>query len=351
MFADSDLEKCMAQRIIRSKDVATLAGVSRSAVSRAYTDGAYIAAETRRKVLEAAEHLGYSPNAIARSLITRRTRIVGIVAATLENPAYAASLEAINLLLQEQGFASLVFLATSLDDTDRLVSKLLTYQVDAVILTAAARSSTVSAKCAHAGTPVVLFNRYTDMDQVTAIVSDNVFGGREVARHLVEAGYRRIAFISGLEETSDGQDRARGFQDGMIEFGRSDFAIACGFYSHDGAARAARHLLDADPKPDAIFCANDVMAAACIDVIRDERDLRIPEDVAVVGYDNSSLARWPAYGITSVDQNIPELARLTVEFLTNDALMDNSPQRIVVPPNLILRRSSRPKLTIAELPR
>lgn len=335
----------MAQRIVRSKDVARLAGVSRSAVSRAYTDGAYIAAETRRKVLEAAEHLGYSPNAIARSLITSRTRIIGIVTATLENPAYAASLEAITLLLQEQGLASLIFLASSLDDTDRLVSKLLTYQVDAVILTAAARSSTVGAKCAQAGKPVILFNRYTDMDHVTSIVSDNVLGGREVARHLIQAGYRRIAFVSGLEETSDGRDRAYGFRDGMIEFGQPDFAVASGFYSHDGAARATRRLLDVDPRPDAIFCANDVMAAACIDVIRDERGLRVPEDVAVVGYDNSSLAQWPAYGITSIDQNIAELARLAVEFLTNGGPTRDPPRRIIVPPRLVIRRSSDPQLT------
>ena len=340
----------MAQRIVRSQDVAKLAGVSRSAVSRAYTEGAYIAAETRRKVLEAAEHLGYSPNAIARSLITSRTRIVGIVTATLENPFYAASLEAINLLLQEQGLASLVLLASGLDDTDRLVSKLLTYQVDAVILTAAARSSTVSAKCAHAGTPVILFNRYTDVDQVTSIVSDNVRGGHEVARHLIQAGYRRIAFISGLEETSDGRDRAHGFQNGMIEFGRSDFPVVCGFYSHDGAAIATRRLLGSDPSPDAIFCANDVMAAACIDVIRDEHGLRVPEDVAVVGYDNSSLARWPAYGITSVDQNIPELARLAVEFLIKGRPVGDPPQRIVVPPQLVIRRSSHSQLTVASLP-
>ena len=332
----------MAQRIIRSKDVAELAGVSRSAVSRAYTDGAYIAAGTRRKVLEAAEHLGYSPNAIARSLITSRTRIIGIVTATLENPAYAASLEAINLLLQEHGYASLVFLASSLDDTDRLVSKLLTYQVDAVILTAAARSSTVSAKCAHAGKPLILFNRYTDMDHVTSIVSDNVLGGHEVARHLIQSGYRRIAFVSGLEETSDGRDRALGFRNGMTKFGRSDFTVVPGLYSHDGAAAATRHLLDLDPRPDAIFCANDVMAAACIDVIRDERGLRVPEDVAVVGYDNSSLARWPAYGITSVDQNIPELARLAVEFLTDGGSLGDLPRRIVVPPQLVIRRSSDP---------
>ena len=332
-------------RRVRSEDVAKLAGVSRSAVSRAFTDGAYIAAETRRKVLEAAEELGYSPNAIARGLITNRTRLIGIISATLDNPAYAACLQSLSLLLPEPGLASIVMRASSLDDTDRLVSELLTYQVDGIILTAAARYSTVGAKCLRAGKPVILFNRYTDTDHATSVVSDNVGGARDVAHHLTAGGFRRIAFIAGLDGTSDGRDRSRGFRDGMIACGQPDFVTLPGFYSHNGATEATRRLLDGDPRPDAIFCANDVMAAACIDVVRDERGLRVPEDVAVVGYDNSSLAHWPAYSITSVDQDIAELARLAVGFLTDPRSGDDRPRRVVVRPRLIVRRSSRSPLT------
>jgi DNA-binding LacI/PurR family transcriptional regulator len=331
----------MATPAIRSVDVARLAGVSRSAVSRAYTEGAYIAPETKRKVMQAAERLGYQPNAIARSLITNRTNIVGVVTAGLDNWAYAVYLESIGRHLQAQGFASLVMVATDLGETDSVVSKLLTYQVDGLILTAAPLSSTVAAQCERAGKPVVFVNRYTDVDHFTSIVNDNVQGGREVADLLVELGYERIAFIAGLETTSDGRDRARGFRERMAELGRAGFVTEPGFYSHQGATDAARRLLGKFPRPDAIFCANDVMAAAAIDVARVECGLRVPEDVAFVGYDNSRIAEWPAYSLTSMDHDIPEMARLAVEAVINADAAVTPDRRIVIPSRLVIRGSTR----------
>lgn len=331
----------MARLTVRSKDVAELAGVSRSAVSRAFTDGAYIAPETRRRVMEAAVQLGYTPNAIAQSLITRRTNIVGIVTAGLENWAYATHLEALSLELQAHGLATLVLVAKDLQDTDHFVSKLLTYQVDGLILTAASLSSTVAEQCARAGRPVVLVNRYTDVDHVTSVVNDNEKGGRDVADHLVAEGFQRIAFIAGLEVTSDGRDRAKGFRQRMSELGFGDFVTEPGYYSYEGASEATRRLLSQHPRPDAVFCANDVMAAATIDVAKNEFGLRIPEDLAVVGYDNSSLAQWPAYSLTSFDLNIPEMARLAVDALLSEVADNGAERRIVVPALLIPRQSSR----------
>ena len=330
----------MVKAVVRSHEVAKLAGVSRSAVSRAFTAGTYIAPETRRRILAAAEQLGYSPNAIARSLITSRTGIVGVVTATLDNPAYAASLDSICFELQERGVASLVLTATGLDETDRLVSKLLTYQVDGLILTAASLSSTVAAQCTRAGKPLVLMTRYTDVNHVMSVVSDNVQGGRNIADLLVDAGHARIAMISGLEATSDGRDRARGFRERLRELGHPDI-VEPGFYSHQGATEAARRLLSSSVCPDALFCSNDVMAAAAFDVVRVEFGLRVPEDVAIVGYDNSSIAEWPAYSLTSVDQNIPEMARLAVAMLLDGGSIHRPSCRLTVPSTLVIRRSTR----------
>ena len=299
-----------------------------------------MSALTRKKVLSAAEELGYSPNAIARSLITSTTRIVGIVTAGLDNPSYAASLEAINTLLQERGFASLVFIAHELENTDDLVARLIKYRVDALILTAAPLSSNVVDQCTRANMPVVLFGRYTETDLVTTVVSDNVQGGCDVAEFLVGCGHRQIAFIAGLDETSDGRDRARGFHQHMIECGKPDYLQVPGFFSYDGATTATRRLLDGSRRPDAIFCANDVMAAAALDVVRDQLGLRVPEDVAIVGYDNSSIARWPAYSITSVDGNIPDMARLAVDAVVEASGSPRSEKRITVAPRLIRRRSA-----------
>ncbi len=330
----------MSGRIVRSVDVARRAGVSRSAVSRAFTDGASVSVSTRRKVYQAAAELGYSPNAIARSLITRRTRIIGIVTAGLDNPAYADCLEEINVRLQQQGLASLLFIAPRLEHTDPLVERLLHYRVDALIITAAALSSNVVEQCTLARVPVVLCNRYTDSDFVTSIVSDNVQGGRDAAEFLVGSGYRRIAFIAGLDETSDGRDRARGFGQRMVELGRPDYMKAAGYFSHEGAAAATRELLGHARRPDAIFCANDVMAAAAMDVIRDESGLRVPADVAVVGYDNSAIARWPAYSMTSIDVNIADIAGLAVGAVMDAIDGQASNRRITVAPRLVKRMSA-----------
>ena len=330
----------MTSRVVRSVDVARRAGVSRSAVSRAFTDGASVSASTRTKVYQAAAELGYSPNAIARSLITSRTRIVGIVTAGLDNPAYAASLEEINVRLQRHKLASLLFIAPRLEQTDILVEQLLHYRVDALIITAAALSSNVVEQCTAARVPVVLCNRYTDSDLVTSIVSDNVEGGRDAAAFLVRAGHQHIAFIAGLDETSDGRDRARGFGERMVELGRPDYAEAAGLFSHDGAAAATRTLLGRARRPDAIFCANDVMAAACMDVVRGEAGLRVPDDVAVLGYDNSAIAQWPAYSMTSIDVNIAGIAELAVDAVVDAMNGQVSNKRILVAPRLVKRLSA-----------
>src|SRR4051812_33153343 len=151
----------------RSVDVARLAGVSRSAVSRAFTTGAYIAPETRRRVFDAAAMLGYSPNAIARSLITQRTYIIGIVTTDLHNPFYASLLQEMNELLQDKGYASLLMIAGR-DNLDALIPKLLSYQVDGFILTAVMLSSTMAARCHEIGKPVVLVDRYIESDTITS---------------------------------------------------------------------------------------------------------------------------------------------------------------------------------------
>ena len=211
----------------RSLDVARLAGVSRSAVSRAFTEGAYIAPATRRKVLGAAATLGYSQNAIARSLITQRTGIVGVVTTALRNPFYASLLQETNELLQERGYASLLVVAGR-DNLDSLVPMLLSYQVDGFIITSAMLSSTMAARCHASGKPVVLVDRYIESDIVTSISSDNIVGAAAVADFLLDAGHRYIAFISGLPDTSSARDRERGFRLRLMERGHSLRATARG---------------------------------------------------------------------------------------------------------------------------
>ncbi|MBS0549733.1 MAG: LacI family DNA-binding transcriptional regulator [Proteobacteria bacterium] len=324
----------------RSIDVARLAGVSRSAVSRAFTEGAYVSGETRAKILKAATQLGYSPNAIARGLITRRSRMVGVVVADLSNPFYARVLEATCLKLQEAGLAPLMLSCRRSQDLDSLVPQLLAYQVDGVLIAASTLSSTLASQCARAGRPVVLINRYVNLDAVNAVTCDNVGGARAMADHLVQGGHKRIAFLAGLEDTSSSRDRERGFVGRLGELKVALFARESGNYTYADACSAVRRLLGRRLRPDALFCANDTMAIAAIDIARHEFGLEVPADLSVAGYDNIEAASWKGYDLTSVDQDVDRMTDAAVGLLQNGD-KGGKPRHILVPARLEKRGSTR----------
>jgi DNA-binding LacI/PurR family transcriptional regulator len=323
---------------VGSADVARLAGVSRSAVSRAFTDGAYIAEGTKARVMEAARILGYRPNAIARGLSGSRTGIIGIVLGQLENPFYSEMLEELTKLLQKRGLAPLLFLSDT-QNMDELVSTLLTYQVDGVLLPAATLSSRMAVQCERSGTPVVMVNRYSRHESISSVAGDNLGGGASVAELFLRQGHRKIAFIAGQPDTSSNKDRENGFRNKLAEAGIVPLAIEPGFYTHEGGVAATRLVL-ANFRPDAIFCANDVMAMAAFEVAEREFGIAVPEDMVIVGYDNSKQASWPLYSLTSVDQNIPEMADQAVKLLIEHIADLAMPARHLVVPTRLIERVS-----------
>lgn len=296
---------------LSSSDVARLAGVSRSAVSRTFTPGAYVSQETRGKVLHAADLLGYRPNMMARSLITNRTQIIGIVTTHLNNPFYATLLQRSVEEVQKLGMATLTFIADETSN-DELVSRLLSYRVDALLLTNTSLSSRMAARCAQGETPVIALNRYFENDTVTSVTCDNDGSAAAVADLLLDHGRRRIAFIGGRPDTSSSRDRERGFRRRLSERGALLHGSAVGNYEHGDGLAAARQLLSRPERPDAIFCANDLMALATIEVARTEFALKVPRDLAVVGFDNSDASSWPTYMLTSVDQNVDHMVALAI---------------------------------------
>jgi DNA-binding LacI/PurR family transcriptional regulator len=224
---------------VTSIDVAALAGVSQSAVSRTFTAGASVGDATRRKVLAAARQLGYAPNAHARSLITGRSRIIGLVVSKLDNLFYTAVLQQLSQGLQTDGYHVLLFVSDQ-EDGDDLVRELLQYRVDGIILGATTLSSALARRCAEAHIPVVLFNRVmADATTVHSVRSDNHFGGRTLARLLVEQGHRRIAYLAGREDASTNLERERGFMEGLAEAGLPLFARGAGDYDMARARETA----------------------------------------------------------------------------------------------------------------
>ena len=330
-------------KALTSFDVARLAGVSQSAVSRTFTPGASVSELTQRKVLEAARRLGYRPNAHARSLITKRSRIIGLVLSYLENLFYPVALQKLAQRLQRDGYHVLLFVSDG-DDADELVAQILQYHVDGIILAATTLSSGLARECASASIPVVLFNRVVadSKSALSSVRSDNVEGGRLVADYLIQTKHQRIAYIAGSEETSTNLERERGFRERLEESGMRIWARGVGNYDFDQARLAVKKMcVKGQEMPDAIFVASDHMAFGVMDTLRSELGLRVPQDVSVIGFDNVPQAAWDSYQLTTVEQPVEAMVEATVNLLQNYLRSDQVPasEHVVVPVRLLLRGS------------
>ena len=329
-----------------SLDVARLAGVSQSAVSRCFTAGASVSDAMRDKVQEAARKLGYQPNAHARSLITGRSRIIGLVLSALENLFYPAVLERLAKRLQQDGYHLLIFIGDNANSDD-LVEEILQYNVDGIVMGATTLSSALAQRCADASIPVVLFNRIMasgSAGAVSSVRSDNVGGGREMARFLVAGGHKRIAYIAGREDSSTNLEREQGFREGLAELGQRIYARAIGNYDVEQARQAARDLFaSAADRPDAVFVAGDLMAIVVLDTLRHELGLAVPQDVSVVGFDNVPQAAWASYELTTFEQPVQPMVEATVALLQSYLREAQTPpsRNLVVPGQLIIRQSAR----------
>ena len=333
----------MAAKKITSVEVAKLAGVSQSAVSRVFTPGASSSKRTSEKVLKAAAKLGYRPNILARSLITGRTRIIGLVVAYLDNYFYPEAVELLSNALQKKGYHVLVFMASkTAGNIDDVLEEMLDYQVDGVIAASVAMSSDLAARCNAAGVPVVLFNRAENNERLSAVTSDNIDGGQKVAKFLIAGGYKRLGYIAGWEGASTQRDREAGFIEELKKHKRSLYAREVGNFNMEEARQAARKMFTAREIPDAVFVANDHMSFAVMDVIRFELGLKIPEQVSVVGYDDVPVASWPAYDLTTVRQPVNRMVAETVSFLLECIVgQKTNTRQIQIEGPLIVRGSTK----------
>ena len=333
----------MVTKKTTSVEVAKLAGVSQSAVSRVFTPGASVSERTKEKIHSAAAKLGYRPNVLARSLITGRSRIIGLVVAYLDNYFYPEAVELLSNALQKKGYHVLVFMASkTAGNIDDVLEEMLDYQVDGVIAASVAMSSDLAARCNAAGVPVVLFNRAQDDERLSAVTSDNIDGGQKVAKFLIAGGYKRLGYIAGWEGASTQRDREAGFIEELKKHKRSLYAREVGNFNMEEARQAARKMFTAREIPDAVFVANDHMSFAVMDVIRFELGLKIPEQVSVVGYDDVPVASWPAYDLTTVRQPVNRMVAETVSFLLECIVgQKTNTRQIQIEGPLIVRGSTK----------
>jgi len=325
-------------------DVARLAGVSQAAVSRTFTPGASVSEKTRTKVLAAAEELGYRPNVIARSLIQKSTNIIGLVVKRFTNPFYSRVIRDFTRSLQELGYWTLLLNIAQNQELENTLPMALQYQVDGLIITSATLSSKMAEECARSGTPVVLFNRYSFDSHTNMVRCDNEEGGRIVADALLDADYQRLAFIAGEESASTNRDREVGFSSRLKERGVNTFIReSAGDYNYELGYQAAERLLTLDHPPDAIFCANDLLAMGALDYARCTRGINNPDELGLIGFDDIESASRPCYDLTTIRQPIKPMIDQSIQVLLNAIQNQNSdPADIIISPTLVQRSSTRP---------
>lgn len=327
---------------VTAVDVAKLAGVSQSAVSRVFTPGASASKRTVAKVRAAAEQLGYRPNLLARAMITGKSRIIGLVVAYLENQFYPVALERLSRALQERGYHILIFMAeNSTEKVEEVMQELMDYRVDGIITASVAMTNDLTGQLAGLGIPVVMFNRGQDDPRLAEVTSDNIAGGRRATEFLIAGGHRRIAHVMGWQGSSTGRDRANGFRQAMADAGLEPMAMIDGMYSRETAAAVARELCAGADRPDAIFVGNDHMAIAVMDELRFRLGLSVPGDVSIVGYDDVPMAAWPSYDLTTIRQPVNRMVTATVDALLGQIEGDATPQKTRIDGPLVVRRSAR----------
>lgn len=303
------------QRRATSYDVARVAGVSQSAVSRVFKAGASASAEMRERVRDAAKKVGYRPNAIARGLITQRSDMVAVVISRMTNLYYPELLVQLTQEFSRHGIRVLLFTLEHESEIDLVLDQMLQYQVDGIV-TAAMLSPDQLALIDEAGIPVALYNRRSRDGLASAVRCDQEEGERWLVSQLVEAGHRRFAIISGPEDSTVSVERTNSAMQKLAELGIEDVTVAGGNYSYESGRTGFATLMEqlGEP-PDAVIAANDVMAIGCIDGARHEFNLPVPEALSVVGFDGVGPARYAAYNLTTVQQPVERMTRATVAML------------------------------------
>lgn len=325
------------------REVALRAGVSRSAVSRTFTEGASVSPEMRRKVEKAARELGYSPNALASSLTTGRTRMVGMVSNNFRNPIFLEVFDLFTRGLQGRGLRPLLLNLSDGPDTETSVRMLRQYSVDGVVVASSTLPPEFSKAFRDAGMPVVhAFGRAASAPEVHVVGIDNVASGRLAAQTLLARGYRRIAFMGGPKSATTTQDRFKGF---MAELAaHPGIAVSHSFaqaYSFDAGREEMTRLLR-DTPAEAYFCGDDILSIGALSALQDG-GFSCPDDIGILGLNDMEMARWNNINLTTLHQPIGRIVDSSIDLMvaTLDD-RDRSPEARVFSCSVVERGTLRP---------
>lgn len=299
-----------------SVDVAKLARVSQSTVSRVFSGVSTVSPEIRQRVLEASNQLGYRPNALARSLISKRTSLIALLVMRNESPFYHHMIDYVIDEAQRRKYNVIIVRQRDNESGADLISHALEYRVDGVIVTAIEDSKIAREVCVESDTPIVLLNRYIAGVDADVVCCDNYAAGVMIANYLNKKGHRKIACLIGDERALITRDRILGIKDQCEALALNLVDIKYGAFTYNSGREMCLEMMETlDTMPDAIFCGADVIAFGVIDTLRNNFGLRVPEDISVVGFNDIKEARWKAYDLTTVRQPFQDLASSSLDLL------------------------------------
>lgn len=311
-----------SQSFASASEVALRAGVSRSAVSRTFTEGASVSEETRRKVMAAAEELNYHVNHLARGLSQEKSRPICILGGDLHAPYQSALLEAITRRIQAVGRAAMVInTAGNEADIHAALHQTLNYRASATIVLSGAPPVSLVRTCIESGQHVILINRAGQIEEADHISLDHESAMNDAWHMLARAGCKSFAVVSSTNGSPSLLAREELFRKVIVKAGfEPPQVIKTGSTSYRSGAEAARRLLPGAERPDAVFCVTDLLACGFLDIARNDFQLKIPADLCVIGFDDIEQASWESYAITTFRQPIEEMAEAIVKRLTEQRL-------------------------------
>ena len=336
------------EKKITIKDIARMANVSHTTVSRALNNKSRIRNETKEKILSMARTLNYQPNFIARSLVMKRTKTLGLVITTIANPFYTELALGIEATARGLGYnIILCFTHSDLSIEKQYVDMLRSKGVDGIIFTSAHMEDPNIIELAEEGFPIILVNRRTYhplvKEKVDYVGVDNILGGFLAVEHLIRLGHQRIGMIGGSSESSVGLERLEGGKNALVAYNldqRDDYFFEGDFLKESGYQGGKRFLKMAEP-PTAIFATNDYMALGAYQAIVEE-GLRIPEDIALIGFNDIEFTAMKGIELTTIGQKKYEMGALAVKILVEKiegGESEPSTKEILLKPELIIRKT------------
>ena len=322
------------------KDVALKARVSIASVSRALNGTGTVTSATRERVLRAAQQLRYTPHQAARSLITRRTHTIGVLLPDLHGEYFSELIRGIDKAARELGLHLLVSSSHGDSAEARLALESMNGRVDGVLIMSSHVDSQLVRGALSAALPAVHMNMPSKAGDAPTFVTDHFGGARALVRHFVSLGYCRIAHITGPEGNWDAEERLRGYKAVLAREAHAAELIVRGDFSEESGYLAARQLLALATRPDAVFAGNDMMAIGCLYAFT-EAGLRVPDDIAIGGFDDIPISRYVTPALTTVRAQTTELGRQALGALAQ-AIANAGPgkgQRTVLDTQLVLRDS------------